>query len=406
MPAIADESMQALLRSVMKTAADNVNPPTSGPGSGSPDNEATYTEGSRSAENDAEIKDQLGVAGVEGAPPATAHTGDYGQSFNAAPIAPTGEDTVGSSQTPPSNIEPGTGASGLSLGEKTSKWFESAADLFVDLCVDQKVAAATAQTSPAGNQSAKAAADAQTTEGEDNPYLLLAGGDEKLAADAYQQVQSLLVEAHMDGKKLAAQTLQYLDEVKKEAKNPKANTPACDKTASRRPVARKLSMGMPGEMPPAEGGDPMAGGMPPEMGPAPADPMAGGGGDAALEQDPQVIEAALQELANELGVPPEQLVELLMSEGGGSEGGMPPEGAMPPDMGGAPAPAPEPAPEPSSPPSESAPSDSGESESEPSESEDKEAADIARRFKIAAAITNVKKRACDVISEKVRRGQR
>jgi len=398
MPAIADESMQALLRSVMdaeKTAADNVNPPTSGPGAGAPDNESSYTEGSRSAENDAEIKDQLGVAGVEGAPPATAHTGEYGQSFNAATIAPTGQDVVGSSKTPPSVIEPGTSASGLSLGEKTSKWYEQAADLFVDLCVDQKVAQATQPaTADAGRKNAEETANTDSDPAQtDNPYLVFANGDEKLAAEAFHAVEGLLVDAHMEGKKLASQTLAYLAEVQAEAKRPQQKV-------AKASLQRKLSMGMPGEMPPAEGGAPapdpaMAGGgaMPPGM--EGGDPGAAVGG--GLEQDPQIIEAALQELANELGVPPEQLVELLMSEGGDMGGGGEMSGGdmggeMPMDAGAPPA---EPAP---SEPSASEPSDSG--------ADEKEAVDLATRFKVSAAIANVKKRAVDIISEKVQRGQR
>src|SRR6056297_984373 len=119
------------------------NPATSGPGGGEMEGESGYTEGERSAENEAKNKDQLGETGPGGAPNADAYTGNYHQEQRAAPLKPTGEDVEGSSEEPAANAEPGTNHP-ASLTGKMSAWEEKAGDLLIDLITEHKIASADA----------------------------------------------------------------------------------------------------------------------------------------------------------------------------------------------------------------------------------------------------------------------
>lgn len=102
----------------------------------------------------------------------------------------------------------------------------------------------------------------------------------------------------------------------------------------------------------AEGGMPMPPGPGPGAGPAP--PAAGGG-----EIAPEDLEQAIMEIAQELGMSPEEVIEQLMAEiGPPAEAGPPPAASAGPEV--APEPPPEPAQEPPAEPSEEPPASAEE----------------------------------------------
>ena len=395
----ATQTMSDLLKAVLsdqgKTAAENAEPGTSSGLSGKPDGEATYTEGERSAENDAFIRDELGSNGAEGAPPPDASVSKLDQAHRAAKIAPTGEDpeSESSSQSPPSEAEPGTSAPGLSLGEKVGNWTKNATDLLIEFSADLKASEKVAKQQPAAESDKQSGDDSDQTAQYDDPYMAFANGDEKVAQEAYSYVMGQLIDGQLAGEKLASMTIEYLESLQKSADQTKQASVKIEDD-----LRKKLAMGE--GMPPAP---PEAGG---EMGAPPMPPMeGGGGGDAGMAgEDPAMIEQAIVELASELGVSPEELVMMLESEAG--VGGEPPmEGG-----GGEPASSGPPAP-PSEPP---APSDGGgesggESGGDSGGGEDSKESrqrQINANLKVAADINRIKKHATDILREKLRQGQR
>jgi len=383
------KSMRDILNSVIadnqKLSAEDVNPPTAGPGAGSPDNEQPAVEGQRSRENEQAMKDLLGDVNPEVAPSPDTHTGEYDQAYRAAKLAPAGEDPASQKRDtglPSATAEPGTSAPGLSLGDKVSAWTDSAADLLVEYCIEHKVSteslppelkrepAASTKQADASQKQADAPADTdEPVTDSDDPYLTIANGNAKEAQVAYEIVHGQLAEAHLAGKMAAEMTIRYLHDLQSQAsKAADVSAPATKAAATRPVVTPKLAMGMPPGM---EGGGPPP--PPPGMeGGEGLPPGAEGGGE--MGEDPADVEQALVELAQEMGVSPEELVQMLQAEmeGGGDAGGPPPPPeVMPPDAGGM---------------------------------EGKVA--IEERIKKAAAINSVKKNALEILLEKTRRGQR
>lgn len=412
--------MQDILESVLrgehnKTAeAGAPNPPTSGPGGGPMDNETTYTPGERYNEQEQHNKQVFGPTGADTPTSPDSAQGQMEIPPNAAPIKPTGEDPENESSVtePVSNVEPGTAFSeskidskSASLETKVAAWRKRAAEVVVHLVDNHekfsaeiggtfgaavKEAASCGSTKktqapkkPAGADAPYKTAGTDGEESQSHPFQLVANNDPELMKQAAAIATEELVNARMHGRETARKVAAYLEFFHKEA-----TAQQQQEMRLREQQFKKRAMGG-GEMPPEAmaGGAPMppealmggaGGGMPPEAA------MGDEGGAPAGAEDPEVVAAAIAELAAEMGVAPEELAQMLLDEiGGGGGGEMPPtapggesSGGPDPSMGG------------------------GEQEP-PAESEP-----APETEKTAAAKEHVKKQAREVVSEILRRGKR
>ena len=446
-------SMQDLLNSVLQggyqksASAGAPNPPTSGPGAGEMDNETTYSPGERFNEQVSHNKETFGPAGADTETSPDSATGELEIPANAAPIKPTGEDPENESSTQSDvapNVEPGTATAMKLSGDlqnKVAAWREKAAQLVVHLVespeqLSKEIGGAFGARVKASADAlgkiamcdkcekesceCKKAADAADQSNEPlHPYIAVMGEDEAAIKEAMQAVTEELANARLFGREMGRKVAAYLNSVAQPAPR--------KKQSAMHSVISKIAMGegMPPEAMGGEGGEmlppeAMGGGgggeaMPPEM--------SGGGGGGA--EDPAMIAQALQELAAEMGMAPEELAQMLMAEleGGGEMGGDSMAGG---DMGGAmgggdmsgaggPPPAPEAQPSPDSGSDQSggsSKSDDSSKDKSDSKSEDKsdskseDSSDKESMAKYAAAKELVKKQARQVVTEIARRGSR
>lgn len=380
-------SMQELLEAMLSKTADSsvVNPPTTGPGAGAPDSEETFTSGERTAENDAFIKETLGQTGAESSRSADSNTIPQHPAA-AAPKLPTGEDPANQAHDmgSPDSVEPGTSLNGATLNEKeasfavkTAAWREASAQLILELVGE-------------GSPVYKEAGVEDYFSG-DSPLQSMIGDDEKIAFELQSQITEKIASAHMEGRELARNAIACLSELHKQAAqsgNKQGNAVRRLKRAMTEMLAEPAGQGVPAE---ELGGGDMGGGMPGgEM----------GGGDMGGGEDPAVIEQAIMELANQMGVSPEELIAALEEAAAGGEmGGEMGGGEMGGgDMGGAPPMEAEPAPAP--PAEESVPSSAeGGEEEEPSDEK-------TAKAKLAVESSVIRKRAREVVEELTRRGSR
>lgn len=373
-------SLEELLASLdvhNKTAVTHPNPPTSGPGSGTPDTLTTPSEGARMSEHKANIRDMVGVGAAENAPSPTVNEADLNPPGNAAVVAPTGGDSAGSSSRTgaPTEAEPGTSQGNLKISQQLRSWQEDATGLLVTLMQTETKQAVEAALSKPGqsSQDTSGTTDSKTAAETDDFYLQLSNGDAKLASQARAIVEEQLVQQHLYGKKMAHATLAYLNEVavaqaklaEEEEEAAGGEPPGASEGGSGEaspPSPPPAAAGPAPEMSPA-GGGPEAGGVteediaqaveimsqqtgqPPEQivadivaeleggGGGMEGGMGGGMGGDMGGESPEVVDEALVELADEMGVQPEELAQMLAAEEGGAGGG------MPPDAGGAAAPA-------------------------------------------------------------------
>lgn len=378
-------SIEDLLNSILNKKADSavVDPPTTSPASGKPDSETKPVAGERSAENDAHVREVYGQSGAESTISASTYTGTPNLASAAAPKLPTGEDPANESHGTgtPSNVEPGTSLAGATINEKeasfadkVASWRDSSAALMLDLTSDSvaaggnKTAAATTESPEESSWLAKVAAeDAAQAE------QILAAVTEKLAA------------AQIEGYEIARNAIACMQHLEKQA-GTKMQQQRQGVSVLKRAMAEALAgpeMGG-GAMPPEMMGPEAGGGaMPPEMMGA-----EGGGGDAA--DDPAMVQQALAELAAEMGVSPEELIQELLAaaEGGGMGGGGMGGGAEGGgDMGGGAEGGEAPAAEP-------------EKESAPAKEEPED------EVKTAVAKSAIKRRAREVLVELTSRGRR
>lgn len=288
---IGDPTIKDMIAEMLTKQADSsvINPPTSGPGEGAPPDEEKHTEGSASKEQDAALKEQMGDAGPMTTIPAGQAKGNPNPPEMAAKALPTGEDPANESHGTGTaeGIEPGTSVEGATLDEKTAAWQESAAQLILDLLDGEP------------------AEDKTAAEGD--------GNDELLGQLEEQAVLKLAAE-HQYGRNLARTALACLSHLNKVA-------------VYKERIKRAFAEDMGGDAGPDGEGIPVE--------------MLEGGGDPGMEggmeggEDPEAFLAAIEELAAEVGIPPEELIEELMAEGGGDEaalGGeeLPAEAVAPP----------------------------------------------------------------------------
>jgi len=131
-------SLEELLASLdvrNKTAVMHPNPPTSGPGSGTPETLTEPMEGQRMGEHKAHIRDALGSAAAENAPSPDTHVGQLNDAASAATVAATGGDSAGASSRTgaPVEAEPGTSQGNLKISQQLRSWQDEATGLLVTL---------------------------------------------------------------------------------------------------------------------------------------------------------------------------------------------------------------------------------------------------------------------------------
>lgn len=278
---IGDPTIKDMITELLTKQADSsvINPPTSGPGAGAPPDEDKHTEGAASKEQDAALKEQMGQAGPMTTIPAGQAKGNPNPPEMAAQVLPSGEDPANESHDTGTadGIDPGTSVEGATLNEKTAAWQESAAQLILDL-IDGEPAAD------------KTAAEV--------------GDNDELISTLEEQAMLKLAAEHQYGRDLARTALACLSHLNKVA-------------GYKERIKHAFAEGLDGEGPDGEG-------VPVELLAGGDEPGMGGGGDPGMggEEDPEAFLAAIEELAAEVGIPPEALLEELMAaEGDELDGG-------------------------------------------------------------------------------------
>jgi len=380
----ASPSIEDLLNAILNKQADSavVDPPTTSPASGKPDSETKPVAGARTAENDAHVREVYGQSGAESTVSPATYTGTPNLASAAAPKLPTGEDPANEEHDKgtPSNVEPGTSLSGATVSEKeatfadkVASWRDSSAKLLLDLI-------GTSET-PSDASTAKVAAADEATD-EDASWLSKVADENPAQAEQIMaMVTDKIAAAQLEGYEIARNAISCMQHLEKQASaklQKQRNGVIGLKTAMAEALAGpEAGGGMPPEMPPEMMGGGGGGEMPPEM----MGGDGGMGGDAA--DNPEMVQQALAELAAEMGVSPEELIQELLAaaEGGGMEGG---GGGMEGGGGGGEAGTPPAAPEEEAP-AEEAPED---------------------EVKTAVAKSAIKRRAREVLVELTKRGRR
>jgi hypothetical protein len=324
-------SIQELLEEALrsKTAAD-VGGSTSSQVK-APNEDKPVVEGERAKEHDAINKEVYGETGTTSDSYEAAESGHLNPPMNSSKVAPAGEDPVSEAKATslPSGIDPGTSLPGSELGgstldatsKKVAAWRDKAASLFAEFIdgVNETTETPVAASKTASEKLAEEDSDLGI-------YGELANGDSELAKAAFVRVTEEVNLARQFGidqaRKVAAYLVSQAAEMQK-VQSKKANQKVVNKRAANMSPEEEAMLMAAMEQ---EGGAPMA-----EESMMPEGDM---GGEPAEEE--ALIEEALMELAEEMGMSPEELTQMLMAasaeEGGApmAEEGMMPEG----DMGG------------------------------------------------------------------------
>jgi hypothetical protein len=289
-----------------------------------PNEDKPVVEGERAKEHDAVNKEVYGETGTTSDSYEAAESGHLNPPMNSSKVAPAGEDPKSEDKATslPSGIDPGTSLPGTELGgstldatsKKVAAWRDKAASLFAEFIDGVNETTETpVEDKTASEQNSDSSV--QETEASDlGIYGELANGDPELAKAAFVRVTEEVNLARQFGIDQARKVAAYLaSEAAEMQKNhsKKANQKVIKKRANMSPEEEAMLM----QAMQQEGGeDPMAAqeGMVPE---------AGMEGEPADEE--ALIEEALMELAEEMGMSPEELTQMLMaaSAGEGGEGG-------------------------------------------------------------------------------------
>ena len=362
-----DGEKRASVKKAAGTEAGSIGGATTHPVGSVDDQTSKATEGSRSAENTADVKKTIPIS-VD----ATSGTGpdQEGQQFNVGLKStetgkdPSNEDAFKGDKDDPGTSHPAKTDDGEKYGSMSFSQLKKlsekkANDIMAEIAVGAKQAAA--RPMPAAPQAKREAPKAavpakspETTAAKAEQLKAAAAGYE-LASNAVQaasandaQVKTAAAVEQTIRDALAAATMtgNYLREYEKQARMRKR----AEDDAEAAPPAKDDSDGDEGAAPGDAPADAGGGGAPPGLGLDPSmlgdmsgggggggpPPAAGGGGAGG---SPEAVQQLLMALI-EMGVSPDEIMQQLQAAGGAGggapPGGMPPDmgGGMPPDMGG------------------------------------------------------------------------